>query len=192
MKETLRNNQGVTLVELLIVIVILGIIAAIAVPAVGNIVENAERDAVVGEAAAVRDAAQIYCASNATAEQCSDQGEEGTTVGAIGSDGVSGAAILTSEDEIDNVDAEDLEDLDDYLDGFNGDYVAIRVDGAWHVAIVTDDDDYAYAGNPSTHSDRDYVLTDDEEETTQFANGEDGEADFYDALLKELEWNETE
>ena len=36
----MRHNKGVTLVELLIVIVILGIIAAIAVPAVGRIVEN--------------------------------------------------------------------------------------------------------------------------------------------------------
>jgi len=36
----IKNHNGVTLVELLIVIVILGIIAAVAVPAVGNIVEN--------------------------------------------------------------------------------------------------------------------------------------------------------
>ncbi len=34
------NQKGVTLVELLIVIVIIGVVSAIAVPATGRIVEN--------------------------------------------------------------------------------------------------------------------------------------------------------
>ena len=45
------NNKGVTLIELLIVIVVLGIISAFAIPAVGTII-------------AIENAAKLYCASN--------------------------------------------------------------------------------------------------------------------------------
>ena len=55
----IRNNKGVTLVELLIVIVILGIIAAISIPAVGNIVENSRKDAVLADAINLRNAATL-------------------------------------------------------------------------------------------------------------------------------------
>ena len=40
LQKRLKNEKGLTLVELLAVIVILGIIAAIAIPSIGNIVEN--------------------------------------------------------------------------------------------------------------------------------------------------------
>ncbi|MFU8786464.1 MAG: prepilin-type N-terminal cleavage/methylation domain-containing protein [Candidatus Izemoplasmataceae bacterium] len=62
----IKNNKGVTLVELLIVIVILGIIAAISIPAVGGIVENSRKDAVLADATTVRNAANLYCVS----EEC--------------------------------------------------------------------------------------------------------------------------
>jgi type IV pilus assembly protein PilA len=45
MKNTLRSKRGVTLVELLAVIVILGIIAAIAVPAIGGLIERQRENA---------------------------------------------------------------------------------------------------------------------------------------------------
>lgn len=63
----LRNNKGVTLVELLIVIVVMGIIAAFAIPAVGNIISNTQKDAIVADAIAVENAAQLYCSSNTCA-----------------------------------------------------------------------------------------------------------------------------
>ena len=51
MKQTLRNEQGFTLIELIVVIAIIGILAAVAVPAFLNVVETAHEaniDAVTG------------------------------------------------------------------------------------------------------------------------------------------------
>ena len=61
----IKNNKGVTLVELLIVIVVMGIIAAFAIPAVGTIVGNTRMDAIRADAIAVENAANLYCAQTA-------------------------------------------------------------------------------------------------------------------------------
>jgi type IV pilus assembly protein PilA len=45
LKRMFKNQKGFTLVELLAVIVILGIILAIAVPAIGNVIGKSESDA---------------------------------------------------------------------------------------------------------------------------------------------------
>lgn len=58
----IKNNKGVTLVELLIVIVVMGIIAAFAIPAVGTIIDNTQQDAIVADAIAVENAANLFCA----------------------------------------------------------------------------------------------------------------------------------
>lgn len=55
------NNKGVTLIELLIVIVVIGIISAFAIPAVGNFLDSARQQAVYQDAVAVRNAASWYC-----------------------------------------------------------------------------------------------------------------------------------
>lgn len=57
----MKNNKGVTLVELLIVIVVMGIIAAFAIPAVGTIIENTQKDAILADALAIESAAKLYC-----------------------------------------------------------------------------------------------------------------------------------
>jgi type IV pilus assembly protein PilA len=57
----MKNNKGVTLVELLIVIVVMGIIAAFAVPAVGQIIENQQKSAVYADALAIEQAVELIC-----------------------------------------------------------------------------------------------------------------------------------
>lgn len=59
MKKLFRNEKGFTLVELLAVIVILGIIVAIAVPAIGNITDGAKDDAAKAQDELVLDAARL-------------------------------------------------------------------------------------------------------------------------------------
>lgn len=56
----LRNEKGLTLIELLAVIVILGIIAAIAIPMIGNVVSESREKAAVNEALNIISAAKQY------------------------------------------------------------------------------------------------------------------------------------
>lgn len=63
MTQVLKNRKGVTLVELLAVIVIMGIIAAIAVPAIGGLIENSRQKAAEAEYSNILDAARLYAQS---------------------------------------------------------------------------------------------------------------------------------
>jgi len=65
-----KNNKGVTLVELLIVIVVMGIIAAFSIPAVGTIIENSQKDAILNDAIQVENAAKLYCSSATGSNSC--------------------------------------------------------------------------------------------------------------------------
>jgi type IV pilus assembly protein PilA len=64
LKKFLKNDKGLTLVELLAVIVILGIIAAIAVPSIGGIINKSKDDAKVAEAIQIINAAKLAYAEN--------------------------------------------------------------------------------------------------------------------------------
>ncbi len=66
-RKTMRREDGFTLVELLAVIVILGIILAIAIPAIGNVIADSKTKAENAEKELILDAARIYItAENAT------------------------------------------------------------------------------------------------------------------------------
>ncbi|MFJ7826931.1 type II secretion system protein [Psychrobacillus sp. NPDC096623] len=74
--KIIKNQKGLTLIELLAVIVILAIVAAIAVPAVGNIIENSKFNAAKADASNVLNAAQLYLTENPNGPS----GDTGTTV----------------------------------------------------------------------------------------------------------------
>lgn len=76
LKNKLKNQKGFTLVELLATIVILGIIVAIAVPAVGSILDNAKTSAAEANVELVENAAEIaHIATN---------GDDSVTYTAVG------------------------------------------------------------------------------------------------------------
>ena len=64
LQKRLNNEKGLTLVELLAVIVILGIIAAIAIPSIGNIIENSRVKAIKADALNVLVASDMYFIDN--------------------------------------------------------------------------------------------------------------------------------
>ena len=64
MKKRIKNEKGLTLIELLAVIVILAVIAAIAIPAIGNIIANSKYNAVKSDALNIINAAQLHKMDN--------------------------------------------------------------------------------------------------------------------------------
>jgi len=139
-----KNEKGVTLVELLIVIVILGIIAAISVPAVGNIVSNANKDALLADATNLQQQVNLYCTSED--EDVCDFDYADSDVGGTN---VNETLMYFDNGETDGY------TLDAYLDlGDDVSYLVWRVttgtDEVWNVAIA--DDEYYFAGDPSAAS----------------------------------------
>lgn len=73
-QQMMKNEKGLTLVELLAVVVILGIIAAIAVPSIGNIIENSRVKAIKADALMVLSAADMYFIENPPTVATDDSG----------------------------------------------------------------------------------------------------------------------
>ncbi|MDV2581859.1 type II secretion system protein [Alkalibacillus haloalkaliphilus] len=60
----MKNQKGITLVELLAVIVILGIIALIAVPAIASVIDDSRYDSAKATAINIIEAAELYSVTN--------------------------------------------------------------------------------------------------------------------------------
>ncbi|MDE4083815.1 prepilin-type N-terminal cleavage/methylation domain-containing protein [Planococcus maritimus] len=76
LQKKLKDQKGMTLIELLAVIVIIAIIAAIAIPAISNLIQNSREDALVADAQNVLSAATLYFAENGDETEV---GWDGTT-----------------------------------------------------------------------------------------------------------------
>ncbi|MGE7983199.1 prepilin-type N-terminal cleavage/methylation domain-containing protein [Solibacillus sp. NPDC093137] len=70
LKKRIKNEKGLSLVELLAVIVILAIVAAIAIPAIGNIINNQRDKAILAELSNAISTAKIAYVDGS----CGDQG----------------------------------------------------------------------------------------------------------------------
>ena len=136
----LKNKKGITLVELLIVVVILGIIAAISIPAVGNIVENAQKDTVITDAGNLRNAASL-CIS---AGDCDFVNTDGKNLGGRLSNEASdeyvvfGSALLDTYIDIDAVSYYVVYSRASETDAFTFDFVLLETEDWFYVGDPRD------------------------------------------------------
>ena len=122
--KQLKDERGLTLVELLVVVVILGIIAAIAVVAIGGIIENSKKDAMVADAKQMVSAAKLYTASNPVSTD--------TTMKFAGSTGTVGGTQVDGTQYVDN-----LKDPFTDSSGYTSAYVTIKpsTDGKYTYSV---------------------------------------------------------
>jgi type IV pilus assembly protein PilA len=144
------NNKGVTLIELLIVIVVIGIISAFAVPAVGNFLDSAKQQAVYQDAVAVRNAAAWYC------------GQAANTCIAEDADGVAdNGTALTYANLSDNLDG-----FDDSLYVTTGAIAELESTNTWQITLESDgtatgDYEWVSTTDPVNGSTADVTVDDD-------------------------------
>ncbi|MBI4336065.1 MAG: prepilin-type N-terminal cleavage/methylation domain-containing protein [Candidatus Omnitrophica bacterium] len=97
------NKKGFTLIELVMVIVIIGILAGIAIPKFVSLVTEAKKSATRGGLGAIRSAVAIQYAQNATNPSATDYFPSQITTSMF-ADGVIPTNQLTNKTAINNVD----------------------------------------------------------------------------------------
>ncbi|WP_417899423.1 type II secretion system protein [Bacillus haimaensis] len=122
-RSLLKNEKGLTLIELLAVVVILGIIAAIAVPSIGKIIENAREDAIIADGQQLMGAARLALLDDiqpTTAGELSyselnnyldkfDDSKYSSAIVTINGDSVTGAVLTPKNGETINLDKDGKE-----------------------------------------------------------------------------------
>lgn len=137
LKKRIKNEKGLSLVELLAVIVILGIIAAIAIPAIGNIINNQRDKAILAEASNILSGAKIAHTEGVCDAESTD----------ADADACNGAV------------------LDDYIDGvkITAATVVTLSEGVWSIdyenfSNITEGSKFTPANNPITEEDLNDLL----------------------------------
>ena len=161
------DNQGITMIELLIVIVVIGIVSGIAIPGISGIMENTRRESVFSDALAIRYASRQTCLGRADLDVCDSQLSEETLLysddedtfgrsegsdfdyiayGDVDQDGniISISKELSYFHSDEEAQTENLEPLT--LEAYEYEYYAINIHGNWQVAFMTEE--YIYMGNP--------------------------------------------
>ncbi|MUV07466.1 prepilin-type N-terminal cleavage/methylation domain-containing protein [Planococcaceae bacterium Storch 2/2-2] len=110
--KQLKNQRGLTLIELLAVIVILAIIAAIAAVAIGNVISNSKDKAALGDAANIIAGAKIAYMDGACDEdtECTELETKGFVEGIKEADGAKVTATNTGGKVVYTIDWDNIKD----------------------------------------------------------------------------------
>ncbi|MFW5894905.1 MAG: carbohydrate-binding protein [Bacillota bacterium] len=163
------NEKGVTLIEILVVIVIIGIVGGISFPVAENVFASSQKDSIFSDALVIHREARVHCLPPEDSAHCEDQVSEDALYdedssetfglmsaenhdsigyGTVGSNGVVSGNNSRDLTYFGNDGADDLATLDEdklYLEG-EYEYYAIKINQTWQIAYYNGE--YAYFGNP--------------------------------------------
>ena len=139
------NKKGVTLLELLAVLVVLAIISAIAFPSVSRVIENTRKSALISNSQTIANALELYCVTNSLTDPCTGEGfftnVEGNSAGVLIGDGNNFNTYFERLDQ-------------------NIEFGIMVFEGRSIIAIHQTDSNLAIIGNPSSFERRQVISLD--------------------------------